>query len=313
MRGTGRADRPGGPTVLRYHLLDVFTDTPFEGNPLAVFVDPPPLSSEQMQRIAAELNLSETVFTWPPADADGGWRTRIFTPGSELPFAGHPTIGTACLLSLLGHVATGRVVLDEGVGPVDVRIVPDREEDEPDAWLTVPRAAERLPCPAAEAVAGALGLSSVDLHGELPVEAWSAGVPFLVVPVRDLDALGRSAVDASAWPRDVASAEASQLFVVTPVGDVGRDGGRWRARMFAPGLGITEDPATGAAVAAFSGYLLARHDGEAEGRWRIEQGVEMGRPSVLLLDIGAGGGAPPVVRIGGRSALIGEGRFLAPP
>jgi trans-2,3-dihydro-3-hydroxyanthranilate isomerase len=295
----------GRVAPLRYHLLDVFTTEPYRGNPLAVFVDPPELSTGQMQRIAGELNLSETVFTWSPSSTDGAWRTRIFTPANEMPFAGHPTIGTACLLAELG-LAGARVVLDEPVGAVDV-VVPPGE----DAWLTVPRSSSPVAAAPTEVVVACLRLETTDLHPHLRSAAWSAGVPFTIVVVADLDALGRAGVDTARWQDGMAASAAPSLFVVTPLDDapVPR---RWRARMFAPALGIVEDPATGAAVAAFSGYLLDLLTGDVDGTWQITQGVEMGRASDIGLRLERRGDAPPVVRVGGQAVVIGEGTVRAP-
>jgi trans-2,3-dihydro-3-hydroxyanthranilate isomerase len=290
--------------TLRYHLLDVFTTEPYRGNPLAVLVGPPELTTEQMQRIAGEFNLSETVFTWPPQEPGGAWRTRIFTPSSELPFAGHPTIGTACLLAELGMV-TVRVVLDEPIGAVDVA-VPAGE----DAWLTVPKASEPVAAAAPEALAASLGLAETDLHPCLRPGAWSAGVPFSIVPVVDLETLARAGVDSAQWEQHLAASAAASLYVVAPVDD-GPVPRRWRARMFAPTLGIGEDPATGAAVAAFSGYLLDLIDGDVDGVWQITQGVEMGRASEIGLRI-ARQGTVTRVEVGGRAVVIGEGTIRAP-
>jgi trans-2,3-dihydro-3-hydroxyanthranilate isomerase len=299
-------------TSLRYHLLDVFTAEPYRGNPLAVFVDPPALTDVQMQRIAGELNLSETVFTWSPATPDEPWPTRIFTPASEIPFAGHPTVGAAFLLASLGLAADpangGELTLDEQVGTVAVTVTRDEHGRPDEAWLTVPRTSVPVGCAAAGPAAAALGLSEQDLHAGLPVEGWSAGVPFTVVPVADVGALGRARVDMARWEQDVATTDASHLYVVTSTG-----ARRWQVRMFAPAMGITEDPATGAAAAAFSGYLLAHASDEDAARWLIDQGIEMGRASLLMLDIDRRGDEPSVVRIGGTSVHLGEGQVAMPP
>ena len=273
--------------MLAYHLLDVFTDTPFTGNPLAVFVDPGELDDSQLRRLAVELNLSESIFVWrPPADGDP-WPTRIFTPGGEIPFAGHPTIGAAVLLRHLGEVGD-RLTLAEQVGPVEVEV------GDAEATLTAAQPPEEVGDPGTrEWLAGALGLDTDDLHPELPPRRLSAGVPFAVVPVRDADALARCRPDNRAT---------DLLDAVTPLDAERR---RWRVRVFAGVLGIAEDPATGAAAAAFGGYL---HDLMGDGVWELEQGVEMGRPSRLRVAV-----AGTTVRVGGSAVVVGEGRLTAPP
>lgn len=287
------------PTVdhLRY---DVFTDTPYTGNPLAVAVDPPALSTAQMQTMARELNLSETVFldTTTPT----GIGTRIFTPGTELPFAGHPTIGAALALADLG-IASGSVTLLEGVGPIEVAI------DDGFATLTTAQPPQAVDVADPEDVIRSLGLELSDLHPTLGVRGWSAGVPITIVTVRDVDTLGRCEVDVAWWRDTMAYTDAPELYVLAPVeSDQRVDARHWRARMFAPGLGIGEDPATGSAAASACGYLAghATPDRLAEG-WLIEQGVEMGRPS--RIHIGAVLRGPELVAatVGGRAVRVGSG------
>jgi trans-2,3-dihydro-3-hydroxyanthranilate isomerase len=299
---------------LRYHVLDVFTDQPFSGNPLAVFVDPGSLSDGQMQRIASELNLSETVFAWSPAGADRQWPTRIFTPAVELPFAGHPTVGTGFLLAALGfgdgdrHVA---VELDERVGLVPVTVTLDDAGVPTRAEFVVPVPASRLPCASADELAAVLGLEPENLHPLLPVAGFSSGVPFSIVPVRDVAALGRASVQASEWNRVCAGREAPNLFVITPLDQPGAEASRWRARMFAPAMGITEDPATGSAAAAFAGYLDAATPPSFAPAVTIEQGVEMGRPSSISVTIATD--ASRTVRVGGGAVVVGVGTLAVPP
>ncbi|WP_195210318.1 PhzF family phenazine biosynthesis protein [Actinomarinicola tropica] len=293
-------------------LLDVFTDRPFTGNPLAVFVDPGDLSTAAMQALARELNLSESVFLRPPADAGGPWATRIFTPAGELPFAGHPTVGAAWALAAGGHLAadptgTTTVVLREGVGDVPVEVAWDGDRPAT-CTVSVPVLPVGGPPPADPVqIASAVGLEVEALHPALPLGRWSAGVPFVVVPVRDLDAL------ASARPLDGTHGE---IYAVTPIGDP-EGAVRWRARMFAPGFGIPEDPATGAAAAAFAGYLAEVADGAGSSpqrRWTIEQGVEMGRPSRIEVVVERDAtGSLAAVRIAGTAVAVGEGRLDLPP
>lgn len=295
---------PTGTDPIALVRYDVFTDVAYAGNPLAIAIDPPALTTSQMQQVAGELNLSETVFLTPRPD--GSWSARIFTPTVELPFAGHPTVGAALALADAGRVDGGTVVLHEAVGPVTVDIAAGV------ATLTTPSA----PAPVESAdpgdVVAAIGLELADLHPELGPRAWSAGVPFTVVAVRDVDTLGRAAVDLARWGEVVALSDAPDLYVVTPLDGV--RGERWRARMFGPAVGLVEDPATGAAAAALCGYL-AGHAGEArlDDGWTVEQGVEMGRPSAIRVQPVRRGAELVAVRVGGRAVRIGAGELLVPP
>lgn len=295
---------------VKFHTLDVFTDQVFGGNPLAVFPDADGIPPALMQRIARELNLSETVFVrWeaPPEGTDCG--VRIFTPGTELPFAGHPTIGTAYLLSALGRVGA-RVVLGETVGPVPVEV--GMEGGRPSfAMLTAARVPEMGPAPPPpDVVARVLSIGEGDLGGSLGTAFVSAGVPFLVVSVRDRAVLGRVHLDALAWQRHVRDAWGPHVYVVT---DDAAGDAHVRARMFAPAMGIPEDPATGGAATALAGLLAARDaDGDGTLRWIVEQGVEMGRPSRLQVEADVRGGSVAAVRVGGRAVLVSEGEMVLP-
>ena len=283
---------------------DVFTDRPYCGNPLAVAIDPPALTDDQMQRVAAELNLSETVFLRPRPD--GSWTARIFTPAMEMPFAGHPSVGAALALADAGLVRDGVVELQEGVGTVVVGVADGV------ATLTTPLPPSPVESADPGEVVAALGLELGDLHPELGPRGWSAGVPFTVVAVRDIDVLARAAVDLGRWGEAVALTDAPDLYVVTPLDGV--RGERWRARMFGPVIGVVEDPATGSAAAALCGYL-AGLAGEArldEG-WTVEQGVEMGRPSEIRLQGVRRGAELVAVRVGGRAVRVGSGELVVPP
>jgi trans-2,3-dihydro-3-hydroxyanthranilate isomerase len=291
---------------VRYHLLDVFTDRPFTGNPLAVCIDPPELTTEQMQTIAGELRLSETVFVRPPG-ADGSWPTRIFTPASELPFAGHPTIGTAVLLAELGLVED-QVVLAETVGPVEVTI--ERRPGATAATLRTAVAPSFAEAPDRDLLARALSIEPSELHSHLAAGIWSCGVPFCVVPLRDAAALARTHVDGAVWSEHLEHTDAAQLFPIAPLDD---DLHRWRARMYAPGFGIAEDPATGSAAAASAGLLAAsRQLRKGPLRWVLEQGVEMGRPSELRVALDHDGAEASAVLVGGDAVVVGEGELEVP-
>lgn len=299
---------------LEFHTLDVFTDRVFGGNPLAVFPDGGGVPDETMQRVARELNLSETVFVTAPGAGENTFRVRIFTPATELPFAGHPSVGTAFLLAHLGRVSgegpERMLVLEEGVGPVPVTV--RMESGRPrSAKLTAARVPEfGPPPPAPEVLAELLSLSVGDLGGSLDAAQASAGVPFLFVPVRSRDALARVRINLVTWEREIASGWAPHVYVMTDDAD---DGAHLRVRMFAPAMGIAEDPATGGAAAALAA-LLARRDAGADGShaWTVEQGIEMGRPSRLEVEADVAAGRLAAVRVGGSSVLVSHGTMTVP-
>jgi len=289
--------------TLDYQTLDVFTDRIFGGNPLAVVMDSPDLDDATFRAVTREFNYSETVFVLPPRGG-GHRRVRIFTPGRELPFAGHPTVGTALLLAELGIGDPDRVVLEEGVGNVPVRIV--REGGRPAfAELTVPRPAEYgPPTPPPEAIAAVVSLDPADLaEGPGALGAASCGVPFVLARVKDVEALGRARGDVAAWRRVLADYWAIEIYVWCEAGD-----GTIRARMFAPAMGIPEDPATGAAAAALAAWL-GRQPGtpEGEGHRMIHQGVELGRPSALRIAWRKSGNAVSDIRVGGTAVRVASG------
>jgi len=299
-------------SVLRFHTLDVFTDRRFGGNPLSVVFGGDSLDQREMQIIAREFNLSETVFVLAATDAGATHRVRIFTPGRELPFAGHPTIGTAILLAQLGEArptASGSlVVLEEKVGRVPVTIRMDNGEV-PFAQLTSARLPEQgPPAPDAAALADALSLDPTDVlaTAEERPEAWSAGVPYLMVPLRDRGALGRASLSEDRWRRTLRQHWSPDVYVFCR--DPELSGSAIRARMFAPEFGIVEDPATGSAAVALAGYLGARVPGPDGTRsWIVEQGFEMGRPSLLHLEADISGGTIGAVRLGGTAVRVLEG------
>lgn len=293
-----------------YLLLDVFTDRQFTGNPLAVVIDPPELDDTSMASIAREFNLSETIFLTP--SGDHRWGARIFTPSSELPFAGHPTVGGAVALAL-----SDAVIVDAGA-PVHVTLC-ERAGDVPvdvtrtaglvgAATFTAPRRPEAVRCLADTELADvldALGLDAVDSHPTLPAGVWSAGVPFTIVPVASTESLARARVDTGRLAAAVASGLPPEFYLLTETPTID-DTPSWRARMFAPGIGIAEDPATGAAACAVSG-LLATTAVDGDARWTITQGVEMGRPSRLDLAATVIDGMAVETRLGGAAVLVGGG------
>ena len=289
-----------------YRLVDVFTPTVSRavgeawqpsGNPLAVFPDGRGIDAVLMQRIAFELNLSETTFVLPTERADCDVRVRIFTPRAELPMAGHPTVGTAFVLD-----RGDRVVFEEGVGPVPVERV--RAPNGASLWrMTQPPARFGPRCDDRAALAAALGLETTDVDPALPCESVATGPPFLMVPLRSLDALTRARLRVDAWEpieRAIGGAQ-PYLFVRTSATTA-------RCRMFGPGHGIAEDPATGGAAGPLGAYWSA-HGLSTPGddgvlRLTLTQGVEFGRPSELFVEIELA-----AIRVAGACHPVGGGFF----
>jgi len=299
----------------RYAVLDVFTETALAGNPLAVVLDSDGLDDAMMQKIAAEFGLPETVFVAPPPRAGISARVRIFTPARELPFAGHPTIGTAVLLATDRVAGVGRetdavVVLAEDVGNVrcGVVVVPGGIGR---AIFDMPRLPEQKPVRGDVGLAAsALGLDRRDIGFENYVmSSFSAGGPqFLFLPIASLDAMRRMKPDLGLWEAGFGD-PGINVYAFTHE-CVHRDGD-FHARMFGPELGIGEDPATGAAVAAFAGVVM-RFDGASDGERKlvIEQGYEMGRPSRIELEISVEKGRLTGGRIGGTAVIVARGELM---
>ena len=300
----------------RYLHFDVFTDTPFEGNQLAVFPDPAGLSSAEMQRITREMAFSECTFIFPPEVAGTDLRMRIFTPGEELPMAGHPTIGSTFALAAERVIAAGReqFVFGLGVGPTPVSL--EWRGDTLDfVWMT-----QQLPTFGARVqdrstLAAALGIGTADLLGDLPVEIVSCGVPFLFAPLATRDAVDRVAITRSAYAACLQAAGIGELpvFIFTlERGSAARES--VYSRMLAPGFGVAEDPATGGASGPLGCYLSA-HDLLPADRVRqfvSLQGVAMGRPSRIHISIDRTGNRITRVRVGGRSVHVGDGTLRVP-
>jgi len=298
----------------RYAVLDVFTEEALSGNPLAIVLDAEGLDTARMQAIAGEFNLSETVFVLPPENAAHTARLRIFTPGTELPFAGHPTVGTAIYLGQQRFADAGAdvdamIVLEEEVGPVRCGVVL-RPSGTHYAEFDLPRLPEVSDtAPGADAVAEALGLATHEIgFGHYPVSVASAGVPFLIVPVNGLDAARRAQPRPEKWAEVFGEGAGGHDSIYVFTAEVERPDATLHARMFGLGMGIGEDPATGAAAAALSG-VLHRYGQLTEGshRYLIEQGVEMGRPSLISLELDVADGDLHGARIGGSAVVIAEG------
>jgi trans-2,3-dihydro-3-hydroxyanthranilate isomerase len=299
----------------RFNTLDVFTEKKLAGNPLAVVHDCDGLDTAAMQAIAREFNLAETVFVFPPGDPVNSAKIRIFTPARELPFAGHPTVGAAVLIATLRAPemmkGSGIVVaLEEEIGLVRVEVRQGKDKlgntRAARGLFTLPRNPERKATPRDSGLlAAALGLDKKDIgFGSFKPADFSAGVLFTMVPIRTLEALGKAKAQLGvAFDLAFAGPDPTAAYLYTPDGD-----NRWRTRMFAPSMGIAEDPATGAAAAAFAATLMAFQNlGDGEHQHIITQGVEMGRSSEIVLTLEVRNGTLDSASIGGAAIILSEG------
>lgn len=308
---------------LDFRTLDVFTEETFGGNPLGVFPDAAHLPAELMQKVAREMNLAETVFLGPPETPDGTARVRIFTPEVEVPFAGHPTVGAAIYLARTQPVRRGagvrrtgdghaELVLEENVGRLPVS-VEYRRGRPVFAQFTTAMLPERRESPhPPEQLAAMVGLDAGDLGGDHPrpltPAMMSCGLPFHVIPIRTLAALGRAVLDMALWRDMLADTWAHHVYLVCPL-----SGGDVRVRMFAPGSGVPEDPATGSAAAVLGGYLGdASRQLNGTLRWQVAQGEEMQRPSLIRVEVDKVAGRITAVRVGGAAIFVSRGTMTVP-
>ena len=298
--------------MLPYLHYDVFTGEPLLGNQLAVFADARRLDTNLMQLVAREMNFAESTFILPAERRDTDVRMRIFTPQVELPIAGHPTIGSTFALAQTGVIrpGTARFVFGLNIGPVPVDL-----EWSADAlrfaWMTQPNPDFGPVIERRDSVAAALGVTPADLASDLPVQEVSCGVPYLIVALRDHDAVDRAVSDAAAFRRlraEIGYELPVYMFALSPVGSPHTA----YSRMFAPEFGIIEDPATGSAAGPLGCYLV--HHGLVNGRdaRRIVslQGVAMGRASRIHIAIEGTRDAITQVTVGGEAVLVGRGELL---
>ncbi|HVG39604.1 MAG TPA: PhzF family phenazine biosynthesis protein [Pyrinomonadaceae bacterium] len=314
------------PRIYPYLQLDVFTNRALEGNPLAVFPDGIGISDREMQRIAREMNLSETVFVLPPVAPKALRKLRIFTPARELPFAGHPVVGTWNALATLGVVpppaeneGSTRVYQELGIGvlPVDVEF----KNGAPANVVMTQGPFELGPVITDQdkraEIAAALGLDAADLHASLPIRTMSTGVPYVAVPLRDFAALERARVINDPLGAMTKSLGALGCYLFSTETKDGSDSGA-HARMFVADEGIGEDPATGSAGGPLGGYLVyhdalevAANDGVF--RFVVEQGDFIDRPSRLRLEVrGAPHASIDEVRVGGPSVIVARAELILP-
>ena len=284
------------PSSFSYHVVDVFTSRPFAGNGLAVVLDADDLTPAQMQAMAREFNLSETTFVLTPTTPDATYRVRIFTPSDELPFAGHPSVGTAWTLKSLGRFGDGRVTQECGAGLLPLDISGDRVE------LTGGAITQSEPLDAAPLLA-AVGLSADNLAGTSPRRC-GAGLDWTYLHVQDEAVAG-------------ASIDLAKLAALPPAGVYvfSYDDGAVHSRCFAAGLGVAEDPGTGSAAVGLGVYLVAAEllPGNATSSYEIRQGIEMGRPSTLHGTVTASDGRAVEVKVAGTTVPVAMGTISAPP
>lgn len=300
---------PGSSLPYRYRLVDVFTDQRFHGNPLAVFTDARGLNSEQMQRIARELNHAETTFVFPPVDQAHDYSVRIFSPHAELPTAAHPSIGTAFALAHERTLAPAanpkqRLVFDESSGPISVSMVSPISTTKQD----LPRFGSRYPEP--HTAAAVLSLGMEDMLGGVPVQAVGASLPYLLIPVVNLEALQRIRLRLDIWERTIRRFEAPHIYAFCL--QAAHVGTTATARMFAPALGISEAPASETACGPLAAYMIHYRlvASRPEHSFVFEQGAEIGRPSRIHVSALEVEGKLSELRVGGNCVLVGEGTIF---
>ena len=293
-----------------FHIVDVFSPTPFGGNQLAVLPDAAGISTEGMQKIAREFNFGETTFVLPKNDPASTCRVRIFTPRTELDFAGAPTVGTACALVMKQHVRASdpiRLILEESVGPVTVDV--GQGSGGFHGMLTLSGKIEApIGAPSPTDLAAVLSIEPAEVS---QVFFAGVGVPFCFAQLTSNEAVDRAAINRTAWAATLSRAWSPHIFFFA--GHL-RDGGSLYARMWAPALGVEEDAATGSACAALVGAMASKHDfGGTAYRLSIRQGVSMGRRSEIEAEARKRGGVVTAVSVGGATASIASGEIEVPP
>lgn len=292
-----------------FHIVDVFSSTPFGGNQLAVLPDATGISTEGMQKIAREFNFGETTFVLPKTDPST-YRVRIFSPRTELDFAGHPSVGTACALAMKQHVRLSdpiRLILEENVGPVTVDVA---QRD--GGWHGTLTLSGKIDAPSGAP-------SPTDLAAILSVEPAEVrrvffagiGVPLCFAQLNSNEAVDRAAINRAAWAATLARAWSPHIFFFA--GNL-RDGGELYARMWAPALGVEEDPATGSACAALVGAMASKPEFTGTVyRLSIQQGVAMGRRSEIEAEARKSGAVVTSVSVSGATTYIASGEIEVPP
>ena len=290
-------------TKLTFHIVDVFAETKYAGNQLAVFRGAGELSGVEMQRIAREVNFSETTFILSDEPNKGGFEVRIFTPREEVPFAGHPTLGTAYIINqAILQDKANEVVLNLKVGQIPVRFSPDGY-----CWM---KQIQPVFGPTHEAgiLADVLGLNVHDLDERFPVEEVSTGLPFFIVPLKTIAALRQAKVDQGKYFELIKNTLAKGILIFCP--ETHEAGNDLSVRVFVDYYGVPEDPATGSGNGCLAGYLVKqRYFGQERINIRSEQGYEIGRPSLLLLKAEGSGGKIDIA-VGGKCVVVAKGEFV---
>ena len=294
----------------KFHIVDVFSSTPFGGNQLAVLPDAAGISAEGMQKIACEFNFGETTFVLPNNDPASTCRVRIFTPRAELDFAGHPTVGTACALVMEQRERLSdpiRLILEENIGPVTVDVA--QRNGALHGTLTLSGKIDApTGTPSATDLAAVLSIEPAEVS---QVFFAGVGVPFCFAQLKSNEAVDRATINRAAWAATLARAWSPHAFFFA--GDL-RDGGKLYARMWAPALGVEEDPATGSACAALVGALASKPEfGGMAYRLSIQQGVSMGRRSEIEAEARKRDGVVTSVSVGGATAYLASGEIEVPP
>ena len=293
-----------------FHIVDVFSSIPFGGNQLAVLPDATGISTEGMQKIAREFNFGETTFVLPKKGPGNASRVRIFTPLAELDFAGHPTVGTACALVMKQRIQTAdpiRMILEENIGPVIVDVA--QRSGGFHGTLTLSGKIETpAGAPSPTDLAAVLSIEPAEVSQVLFA---GVGVPFCLAQLRSNQIVDRAVINRAAWEATLSRAWSPNLFFFA--GDL-RDGGKLYARMWAPALGVEEDPATGSACAALVGAMASRPEfGGTAYRLSIQQGASMGRRSEIEAEARKSGSVVTSVSVGGATAYIASGEIEVPP
>lgn len=294
-------------TEYEYYIVDVFTQQRFGGNQLAVFPNADALSDQQMQQIANEIHFSETSFVQSTSHPDADYHVRIFTPDIELPMAGHPSVGTAFLLKHLGRAPADRITFEEGVGLIEMHYTGDTDIT---IWMTQPLPKFSSTFEDKHILSDLLSLSLADIHSELPAQVVSTGVPFLLVPIQSLDGVRRATFRLDVWEKHIASFETPHVFIFST--ETIDPEATAHSRMFAPAMGISEDPATGAASGPLGAYLwqYSLIDAEQAAQIISEQGYEMRRPSQIKVRLALSDNTITGVQVGGSCVYVGHGAII---
>ena len=294
---------------LAFYIVDVFAEVKYTGNQLAVFTNAEGLQSSQMQAIAKEINYSETTFIMSQQAIAGGYDVRIFTPDSELPFAGHPTLGTAFVLQQeIIKESVEKLILNLPVGQIQVKIAGDNN-DKACLWMQQ-KAPTFDQVFAVEAIAETLKLDIDEIDTRYPIQAVSTGLPFIIVPLKTLASLKRIKLDRDKYLQLIDDSEAKCILVFCP--ETYYPENQLNVRVFCDYLGVPEDPATGSANGCLAGYLIEHsYFGKSEINLRVEQGYEIKRPSLLFLKaIQTAPHEPIEVHVGGKVIMVAKGEFF---